>query len=142
MPTLRRPLGRLGSWGAFSFISGRSKRLTGNRITTQAQHAVLAGGLLSVDRYADGVAPVDYLLLYEYKMHCTGSGTLADVQAEYDTLLAVYSASQVQLLTCYLLGPAASTVSGMARLEEIAEADDSPTVLTLNLTFYVPGGMA
>jgi hypothetical protein len=140
--SLRVPRGGLVSWNGHTFRPNRSKLLAGWQLITQVNHAVIAGQLLSVDRYAGGVAPVDYVLPYEYKIAPPFGGTVNDVQIEFDAIIAAYGTSQVGTLVCLLQGDTAVTVSGIARLEEITETSGDPFNMVLNLKFYVEAGMS
>ena len=142
MSTLRVPRGGLVSWNGHTFRTNRSKLMAGWRVTSTANHAAIAGQLLTVDRYAGGVAPVDYILPYEYKIAPPFGGTVNDVQTEFDAIIAALGTSQVGTLVCLLQGNTGDTVSGLARLEEITETSADPFTMTLQMTFFCEGGMS
>ena len=140
MASLIVPRGQLIAWGTFPFVAGRSKPLQGWEMTSPVSHRVVAGALFSVDGYAGGVAPVDYLLPYEYLIACRSGGRVADVQDQLDALTRLWGTAQRQLLTIYRLGTS-DVVSGQARIERMNEVEGQPTRVRLNITFYVEGGM-
>lgn len=141
MPTVRHPRGGLVSWGSFTFRTHRSKPLSGSQLTTQGQHAVQAGTLLTADRYAHGVSPADYLLLYEYVIHCGPGDAAGYVQDHYDALTGLWYTNQTQPLTVLTTGATPTPVTGQARLEDISETSGSPVYIILNLRFYCENGL-
>lgn len=142
MASLVMPTGQLISWGSYSFTANRTRPLDGAELAIPANHRVQPAGLATVDGYAGGVAPLDYVLPYEYILACR-HGALSpgqDVQAQQDPLTALLALGLPQTLLVYRWGTT-DVVSGKARIDRITWTSNAPTRKVLNIYFFVEGGL-
>lgn len=138
--TLTVPLGALVSWGPFTFVDRRSNMVSGLRLSAPTVRAGVPGRLLSIDRRARTVVPLEYAITWEYMMRGSVALGVAAVQAEFDALLAAWVAAPYHTLTVKVIG-SSDVATGPARLEELNEVDGHPAHKRLHLSFFFEEGM-
>ena len=142
MSALRHGLGGLISWNGINFLRGRSTAMPGPGIVAATTHS-LSTGPLKIDRLGNTVAPIDYVVVYEYLFFAdpTMSFTLADAQTKFDQLVNLMNTSPVGTLVTFGLGNYADHISGIARLESLVITNAEANFKIADLTFFCEAGM-